>query len=350
MNKDSFWIQIIVFILLGTAAIAGLNPKEVNNPTKPAESLVSPTNSNYITPSKTLKINLSVSSLSDLKVKEGSQISKGQIIADNDRDRKRLTLERQSILLARAKIEQTPAPVLKAKKVLQDLPSISYSEEESAINQAELKFTQAQRNYANALANDPFINARANVDFAKANVEQAYRAVELQQKKLEAVSGIKGLPPEILTHETEKFKQIRSEWEKAQAMYQLKEAEYNQGKEERENLLLSLQNAVEQAKAELELSQSKLRSAKETRNRLEYEYNLEIAKRDEEANKQEISLSQQKLDREFKLSQLNQDLNAVDEKLNSIAVVRSPYNGTIKKIKVEGQQGNNINIVVYLSF
>jgi multidrug efflux pump subunit AcrA (membrane-fusion protein) len=184
----------IVTLLIGTGAIAvAQGPPQYEAPPVKSYRAATPTQQ-----PKRLKINISINDLKDLKVREGDRVSIGQVLADRDNERKRLNSEKQEILNTIAFIEQTPRPLLKTAPPLTELPLVSYAEEEAAIQQADLKFSQAQRNYTNTLSNDPFITARANVDFARAGIEQAYREVELQQKKLEAIAQIQSLPPEML--------------------------------------------------------------------------------------------------------------------------------------------------------
>ncbi|MEG3440394.1 hypothetical protein V0288_24920 [Pannus brasiliensis CCIBt3594] len=308
-----------------------------------------------ITPSKTesatprrLKIELSIANPQDLKVREGDRVGKGQVIADRDGDRTRLNRERRETLLTIAKIEQTPPPRLKVAPPIRELPPANFAIEEATIEQAELKFSQAQRNYQGALSGDPFITARANVDFAKAGVEQAYREVELQQKKIDAIAQIKGIPPEMLEHETEKLKEVRSNWEQKQAEFDFRAAEYKQVEQGRRESIEGLKAAVDSARSDLEVAQAKLRAAKEERNREEYQYQVAIARQSEEANQSSIAVSQQNLEREFKLSQLNDRISAIDEKLSTIAQVRSPFAGRIKRIKIEKQSDNTIKVVLSL--
>jgi multidrug efflux pump subunit AcrA (membrane-fusion protein) len=314
-----------------------------------------PSSSTKLSPSKEneslprrLKIDLSIDHPQDLKVREGDKVTRGQVLADRDSDRDRLLAERREALLTKAKIERTPAPQLKISPPLPELPAANYSIEEAEIQKAEIRFAQAQRNYNNALSNDPFITARANVDFARAGVEQAYRDVENQQKKLEAIAQIKGLPPEMLTHETEKLKAVRSNWEKKQAEFDFREAEYKQVEQGRREMIESLKAAIESARGELEIAQARLRKAKETRNRIEYEHQLNAARQNEAVNQSAIAVSQQNLEREFKLSQIKEQIATIDEKLDTIAVVRSPFTGTIKRVKIENQSNNTLKITLSL--
>lgn len=338
MNKLSFIICLI--ILSSTAAIAA-----IGNSSKPDLSL----SNNSDNQPKRLKITLSVNDPQDLKVREGDRVTKGQVLSDRDLERRRLNRERMGILLTINKIEKTPLPVLRVAPELRELPSISYAIAETEIQQAEIKFTQAQRNLQNALSYDPFITAKANVDKAKAGIEQAVRSFELQQRKLDAVNGMKGLPPEMLEHETEKLRQRQSEQEAAQAQFEFYTAEYRQIEQARSQSIADLQNKVQLARAELEVAQARLRQAKEQREAQEYEHRITLARRAEEQNQAAIAVANQKLEREFKLSQLQEQLSSVEEKLNAISQVRSPYNGIIKRVKTERQADNTLTVTLTLA-
>lgn len=336
-------IRSILLTVLLTAPIALAQTTSTTNKAQEAEINLTPSN----TP-KRLKINLSIANTNDLKVREGDKVTAGQVIADRDGERSRLNRERRETLLSIAKIEQSPVPQLRISPPIREIPLASFAIEEAAIQQAELKFSQSQRNYQSTLSNDPFITARANVDFAKAAIEQAYREVELQQKKIEAIAQVKGIPPEMLEHETEKLKEVRSNWEKRQAEYKFREAEYKQVQQGRTESINTLKETIESARAELEIAQARLRAAKEGQNQREYEYQIATARRNEEANQSAITVSQQNLDREFKLTQLKERISSIDDRLSSIAVVRSPFAGSIKRIKIESQSDNTLKVTISL--
>lgn len=338
--------SILLALALTTPIALAQTTSTVNKPAE-AEINLTPSKSDRATP-KRLKINLSIANTNDLKIREGDKVTKGQVIADRDGERSRLNRERSETLLSIAKIEQSPVPQLRISPPIREIPPASFAIEEAAIQQAELKFSQSQRNYQSTLSNDPFITARANVDFAKAAIEQAYREVELQQKKIEAIAQVKGIPQEMLEHETEKLKEVRSNWEKRQAEYKFREAEYKQVQQGRTQSINTLKEAVESARAELEIAQARLRAAKESQNQREYEYQIAIARRNEEANQSAITVSQQNLDREFKLTQLKERISSIDDRLSSIAVVRSPFAGSIKRIKIESQSDNTLKVTISL--
>ena len=336
MNKLT--IQIFIFILLGTGAIAVSS--------KSPDSLVN--SQSAVNQPKRLKITLSINDPNDLKVREGDRVVKGQILSDRDLERKRLSRERMATLITINKIEKTPLPTLKIAPELRELPPVSFAIAESEIQQAELKFTQAQRNLQNALSYDPFITAKANIDKARAGIEQAANEFQLQQRKLDTVNGLKGLPPEMLEHETEKLRQKQSQQETAQAQFDFYNAEYRQIEAQRSQSIADLQSKVQLARADLEVAQARLRQAKEDREAAEYGHRITLARRAEESNQAAIAVANQKLEREFKLSQLNEQLSGTEEKLNAIALVKSQYSGIIKKVKTQRQADNTITVLITL--
>lgn len=339
-----YYLRIaLITLLLGTGTAAAVStvksPSNLNNPT----AILSPSNQ-----PKRLKITLSVTDPQDLKIREGDRVTKGQIISDRSLERQRLQRERMAVLITINKIERNPLPTLKIAPQLRELPPVSFAIAESEIQQAELKFTQAQRNLQNALSYDPFITAKANVDKAKSGIESAARAFNLQERKLDAVNGLKGLPQEMLEHETEKLRQAQSNQEAAQANYDFYAAEYRQIESQRSQSIADLQNRVQLARAELEVAQARLRSDKEQREAKEYEHRITLARRAEEENQAAIAVANQKLEREFKLSQLNEQLSGTEEKLNAIAKVTAPYNGIIKRVKTQRQADNTITVLITL--
>jgi biotin carboxyl carrier protein len=297
---------------------------------------------------KRLKINLSLNDPTELKVREGDTVGRGQVLSDRELERARLNRDRLENLLAIANVEKQITPTLKPAPQMRDLPPISYAVEETSIQLAELKLSQAQRNLGTAMENDPFITARAKVDRARSDVEGSFRDFELQQRKLDAVNGLKGLPPEMLTHETEKLRQVKTILEGKEAELKFYQAEYNQVEGDRRKELTDLQSKVSIARGELEQAQSQLRAAKERREMAEYEQRITVARRVEEENQAAIAVSNQKLDREFKLAQLRSQLSSTEEKLNGIVQVKSPYSGNIKRIKFDKQTDGKLGVTVYL--
>jgi biotin carboxyl carrier protein len=334
------WRALLLAVILGTVVFGGLHAQTNTGNT--------PSNDSSLTTPNRLKINLTLGDPTELKVREGDTVNRGQVLSDKEAERSRLERDKRERLLAIANVEGQLVPLLQPAPALRELPPISYTVEETAIQLAEIKLAQAQRNLATAIEADPFISAKAKVERSLADVEAAHRAFELQQRKLDAVNGLRGLPPEMLTHETEKLRQARTTLEGKEAEYKFFQAEYFQVEADRRKELTDLQSKVAIARGELEQAQSRLRAAKENRELAEYNHRITISRRAEEENQVAINVANQKLDREFKLAQLREQLSAVEEKLNGIVQVKSPYSGTIKRIKFDRQTDGKLAVTLYL--
>ncbi len=305
-----------------------------------------------------LQIELAISTPDDLKVDEGDLVGKGDVIADRAKERSRYEFEQQQTELAIARIEASellPPPEPLPVAPIKPLPEANFDEEEARISTAEMKYRQAQRNYNSALSIDPYISAQADVNLYKSKVDQANRKVELSQRKVDAIAALKNLPPEVVTHEVEKLKLVQSEAEQALAEYQFKQSEFQNVKQRRVLQLEELAEKVDGARSDLELSQAQLREARSQREFQEYQHSIEVARRAEEANQAAIAYARQKQeyaqqlrDREFQLAQLRAKLSDINEKLTELAVVRSPYNGKITRIKTEKQTDNTLRVTVSL--
>jgi multidrug efflux pump subunit AcrA (membrane-fusion protein) len=259
------------------------------------------------------KINLEISEPSDLKVKVGDAVSAAQVIADQDQERRRLTLKKEELKLAIARVEsQKISPPQKSidpdkpKEVppLEQLPPFSTTEHEAAINKAELELKRVQN------------------------------TLDLKQRQIDYLKALTGIDPAILEHESAQLTEI--------------------------------QTKLEVAQSELDLANGKLETAKNKRKQEEYQHSLDIARRVEEANQaqsfyqrqlaenqinhqRQLSTYEKELrDRDYQLTQLKLQSSSIDDKLAQLAVIRSPYSGQVKRIKFVGQNDNKLNVELSL--
>lgn len=268
--------------------------------------------SNPISP-KLHKMTLEISEPNDLKVKVGDAVSAAQIIADQDQERKRLTLKKEELRLAIARVEsQKISPPQKSidpekpKEVpaLEQLPPFSTAEYEAAISKAELELKRAQN------------------------------TLDLKQRQIDYLKGLSGIDPAVLEHESTQLNEI--------------------------------QTKLEVAQSELDLANGKSETAKNKRKQEEYQHSLNVARRVEEAN-QAQSFYQRQLaenqinyqrqlsayekevrERDYQLTQLKLQSSSIDDKLAQLAVIRSPYAGQVRRIKFTGQTGNKLNVELSL--
>ncbi len=255
------------------------------------------------------KMTLQVSEPNDLKVKAGDNIVAAQIVADQDGERKRLNLRKEELQLAIKRIEnQKISPPEKATDPskpkpappMMPLPDISYQQYEAVIEKA------------------------------KNEAKQQEEIINLKRRELDYLKGIDGLDPAIIEHEL--------------------------------NKLSNLENELKSAKAEIDLGMGKLLSAKEARKQDEYQHQLNLTRRVEEGN-QALSFYQQQIaenqinyqrliatyekesrDRDYQFTQLRIQLSGVEDQIARLAVIRSPYNGKIRRIKFTGQIDNKLGV------
>ena len=243
-----------------------------------------PTQTETTTP-KRLNITVTVTEPDDLKINEGSVIKSGDIIADRERERTRLTAQQKQLQLSLDRLQAasiTPPAAPQAVPPVMALPPVSYLEHEAAVAKT------------------------------KSQIDSIESEVELKQEEIEYLSGVKNLDPIILEHEQAKLKQLKLDHTAAVREYQL--------------------------------AMGKMQTAKSDRSYQEYQASINTARRVEEMNQarlnyqRQLSEYEQRLaDREFQVTQLQEKLNDVDNQIASVAVVKSPYNGTVRRIKWLGQ-------------
>jgi DNA-directed RNA polymerase subunit F len=255
------------------------------------------------------KMTLQVSEPNDLKVKVGDNIAATQIVADQDAERKRLNLRKDELQLAIKRIENqkisspekaTDPSKPKLAPPMMPLPDISYQQYEAAIEKAQNEAKQQEE------------------------------IINLKRRELDYLKGLEGLDPAIIEHEI--------------------------------NKLSKLENQLKSAKSEIALEVGKLLSAKETRKQDEYQHQLNLTRRVEEEN-QALSFYQQQIaenqinyqrliatyekesrDKDYQFTQLRIQLSGVEDQIARLAVIRSPYNGKIRRIKFTGQIDNKLGV------
>lgn len=107
---------------------------------------------------------------------------------------------------------------------------------------------------------------------------------------------------------------------------------------------------------DLELAQAELKQAQERRAHQEYEHSLAMARRAEEANQQRLAHNQQRQQAEaqrrektFQEAQLQAQIETINTRLSDLSTVRSPYAGTIRRVKWLGQSDNRLTVEITLA-
>ncbi len=113
---------------------------------------------------------------------------------------------------------------------------------------------------------------------------------------------------------------------------------------------------LEQLYRDLTLAQAELKQAKERRAHQEYEHSIAMARRAEESNQQRLAHNQQRQQAEqqrrekaFQEAQLQAQIQTIQAKLSDLSTVRSPYAGTIRRVKWLGQSDNRLTVEITLA-
>ncbi len=266
---------------------------------------------------RNIKIELTLSYPQDLKVKPGDKISAGQVLSDRVSERNRLQAKKKQLQLSLEKLNLplTPIPQPKPIPEIAELPPVSYAEEEAAIK------------------------------LHKQNLIEANRVIALQQKKINFLKQLNAKPA------TDKDS-------KASPLLRGTEGDRNIKlilEHERANLK-NLEAARQSAQIQLEVTQSKLTTAKEQRAYLEYQRQLEQTRRAIAVEQQQQAIQRQEsererllAEREYSKTQIETQIQTLDYQIEQLSTVRAPYEGTIKKVKWTGQSDHNLTAVVTLS-
>lgn len=255
------------------------------------------------------KISLSVDSPTDLKIKTGSVVSAGQIIADQDAERDRLNQKKAELNLAVDRLKkqiitrpQKPLEPVPPKPVppLKPLREVSYQQHEAAIEKA------------------------------KKELERSQAELGLKDRQIDYIKGVEGIDPAIIEHELAASAQLEAK--------------------------------VKDAAIEVNLAEGKLITARQEQQQKEYQHSLDVAKRIEEANtaqsfyqrqvaenliayqRQSADYEKEQRERDYRLTQTALQLSAIDDNIAKLSTIRSPYEGTVRRIKFTGQTDNKLGV------
>jgi hypothetical protein len=349
MNNNVAQVYATVLALLivgGGLAIAQKSPDKSDSEVevfrgKGAESSnIQESNSNQ----RTLRLTITVDSPEFLKVAQGDVIAKGKVLADNTNERNRLKKQKQSVVLQINNLESKKIPEIFKPKTIQEklsLPAANFLEENAAISEAQFELQQAkevlQLRLPTLKADNPEIRSQA--EKAESVLRSALKKVSEQEELLKAVQDMK-LGGSVKRHEEAKLQQLSAEAEQAESVLEQEKSKLAASAIEQQFQIKNLQIAVQRAEAKLQTAVSRLNTARNNRQLLEYKAQVELAQRREQENQSQQQYSQQQQqqaeairNKEYQLAQLKLSLASIEDKLSQIPVVRSPKAGYIRRVK-----------------
>lgn len=287
-------MRLATFMVL-LVLCTGCSGKAISQQTPPEATVITGEQLSGGTARK-ITLRLTLSSPSDLQVKEGDRIQEGGILSDRVRDRQRLG----------GRLERIQLQIGKAQQPLSGPASARQISEVAGLPPAN------------------FLGEVAEVERMRLKVDAAERDLYQQQRMVDMVDNLPDdqVPEAVLPHE--------------------------------EEVLAARQRDLDQAKAEHVLAQAKLSQAQNDRQHEEYQHSVMMSNRLLQVQQNDLQRSEQiqrqqesESDRQYKLSQLDQQKAQLEMQLLSLATVRSPFNGRIQRLRWEGQ--NDQDLIVELT-
>lgn len=281
---------------------------------------------------RSIKIELTLSNPTDLKVKPGDKITVGQVLSDRISERNRLRARKTQLQLSLEKLNLplTPIPQPKPIPEIAELPPISYAESEAAIKLKQQKLTEA----ISAIARQ-----QKKIDSLK-QLDSSSQVPPLSR----GGSALGGSP------DLKQLPWVRGDQKKGSTPNLKLILEHEQAN------LKNLEAARKSAQIQLEVAQSKLTTAQEQRAYIEYQRQLEQTRRAIAIEQQQQAIQRQEsererllAEREYSKAQIETQIQTLDYQIHQLSTVTAPYEGTIKKVKWTGQSDHNLTAVVTLA-
>jgi hypothetical protein len=223
--------------------------------------------------------------MSDLKVTEGQTLQAGEPIADRTVDRQRLEAQKAQLQLSLARLQ-----------------TATISPPQSPAATAPIV----------ALPNPSFLEAQAQVEKSKADVDSISATVTQKKAEIDYLGTLPNLNPLVLDHERAKLAELEQRHTATVRDYQL--------------------------------AMGKLSTAQESRDHQEYQHSLNLADRTEAQNRngleyqrQVADFEQRHRDRDYQITQTQLKLNELDNQLATLSAIRAPQAGKVRRIKWLGQ-------------
>jgi hypothetical protein len=335
------------------------SPQKSPQQTPPKRNQPDPTPSQQ---HKRLKIEIDVTSPGDLLVKEGQAVTANQLIADRQSERSTLTAQLQETNLSIERLKfapkVSPVPPAGVKTITSFPPKTSYGEEQAQIAAATAKIGDLERKYVLAqAAAKTTLPETEKVRGSKLEVKQAEEKIARHQQKIDALKTLEDIDQAVKDHEQVKLRELNRLLIEATSKLEQDIATEGIARSTRSSHLADAQFQITEAQRDLQLARARLITATEKRRQIEFDYQTKQTERGEQVERLELErvklMETSKLqvhDREYQIAQLMLKKAQVQKQLETIGVVRTPHQGTIRRVKLVAQHGNLLRYEVSLIY
>jgi hypothetical protein len=311
---------------------------------------------------KRLKIEIDVTSPGDLLIKEGQTVTVNQLIADRKSERVALSTQLQEIKLSIERLKLAPSvsqvPPLGVKAVNGLPPKVSYVEEQTQITAATAKVRDLERKYVLLESKTKItLPETQKVRGSRIAVEQASSKIARHQQKIDALKRLEDMDEAVKEHEQVKLRELNRVLTETQNKLEQDIATERIASSTRLSHLADAKFEITGAQRELELARAKLATSLEKRRQLEFDYRIKEAEQGQQVQRLELErvrmMEVGKLaahDREYQIAQLLLKKGQVQKQLETIGVVKTPHQGTIRRLKLVSQHSNVLRYEVVLVY
>lgn len=228
-----------------------------------------------------IPLRLTLSNPEDLKVSQGDEIRKGQVLSDRNRERQRIQVQLEKL---RANLKQLDAVTLAnfPARSIPPLPPMTFLEQQRAI------------------------------EVQTAVVASMDAEIQTQQVKMEQLSSLPDLPEMVTEHE--------------------------------QGILKKLQDKRAQAIAALNFTRSQLATAQQDRRYQEYQHLQAVRFNQLEVDKQRLELAKQQQTLAFNRAQILAEIGRLEGEMVILSAVRSPFSGKVQRIQWVGQNDQTLTV------
>jgi hypothetical protein len=313
--------------------------------------------------SKRLKIQFEIAKVGDLKVRDGQQVTSGQLIAEHRQtERKTLGLELDRVNLSIEKLKLAPqvgqVPPAKVGDLKGGNLSANFATEKAEIAAAQTKIRDIQRKYqlAKKSIDTPLAEA-ARVRALGVAAKQIEGNIARQQQKIDALATMEEIDKPISDHEKTKLDKLKQSLIEAQTKIDEAKAIEGTATAARSSKLEEIRLEFTTAQRELAVAKAKLSAAIDKHQQQQVDRSIEASDREDRVYRTElerVKLAQsnalQTHDRDYNLAQLQLKKTQLEKQMAAIAGITAPYAGTIRRVKLLSQQGGLLKYEVVLMY
>jgi hypothetical protein len=294
---------------------------------------------------RSIKIDLTLTSPQDLKVKPGDEVTSGTVLSDRTTERQRLLVQKKQLEISLKKLDLPIPEITQPKPIpaLSQLPPVSYQQEEANIALKQQELAEAERAIANQEIKIKELELLLNSESIQSSKFKIQNELFPNQGQINSESSQFDLKK--LSSNTNSIQNPKSKIQNPLAAIL----------EHEESILFKLKADREQAKLQLDIAKSKLITAKEQRAHAEYQRYVEETKRTIALQQQQIELERQRSiragqiqEREYSKAQIEAKIQEIDNAIAQLSTVKAPYAGKVKKVKWTGQDNHNLTVQLTL--